>query len=147
MTRGSRLVVGEWIAKNGRFQNVRRTDDGLAELRSNGMKLFVAGISYKTAPVEVREKLSVRPGLLPCQGCRAKLGAGLDEIVLLSTCNRVEVHGTTPKVNGNTEITGQVKNAYQSAQTAKLTGRVMNRLFQTALQTAKEVRTQTSIGR
>ena len=156
------------------------------------MKLFVAGISYKTAPVEVREKLAVRPGLLPCQGCRAKLGAGLDEVVLLSTCNRVEVYGTTPKVNGNvhglfrqlaasnvdfapylyvkedaeaaqhlfsvvsgldsmvigeTEITGQVKNAYQSAQTAKLTGRVMNRLFQTALQTAKEIRTQTNIGR
>lgn len=156
------------------------------------MKLFVAGVSYKTAPVEIREKLAVHPSLLPCNGCRVKLGAGLDEVVLLSTCNRVEVYGTAPKVNGNvhglfnklaagdvdftpylyvkegaeaaqhlfsvvsgldsmvigeTEITGQVKNAYQSAQTAKLTGRVMNRLFQTALQTAKEVRTQTSIGR
>jgi glutamyl-tRNA reductase len=33
------------------------------------------------------------------------------------------------------------------AQEAKLTGRVTNRLFQTALQTAKEVRTQTGIGR
>jgi glutamyl-tRNA reductase len=33
------------------------------------------------------------------------------------------------------------------AQQAKLTGRVTNRLFQTALQTAKEVRTHTGIGR
>jgi glutamyl-tRNA reductase len=156
------------------------------------MKLFVAGLSYKTAPVEVREKLAVRPSLLPCHGCRVKLGAGLDEVVLLSTCNRVEVYGTAAKVNGNvhrlfnnlsssdvdfapylyvkegeeaaqhlfsvtsgldsmvigeTEITGQVKNAYQAAQAAKLTGRVTNRLFQTALQTAKEVRTETNIGR
>jgi glutamyl-tRNA reductase len=156
------------------------------------MKLFVAGISYKTAPVELREKLAVHPSQLCCSGCRLKLGGGLDEVVLLSTCNRVEVYGTTPWVNGNvhglfrhlapastdfsshlyvkegdaaaqhlfsvvsgldsmvlgeTEIAGQVKNAYQAAQEAKLTGSVLNRLFQTALQTAKEIRTQTNIGR
>ena len=156
------------------------------------MKLFVAGLSYKTAPVEVREKLAVHASRLRCHGCRLKLGGNLDEVVLLSTCNRVEVYGVTPKVNGNThrifqhlttgevdlaphlylkegaeavqhlfavtsgldsmvigetEITGQVKQAYLAAQAAKLTGRVTNRLFQTALQTAKEIRTQTSIGR
>jgi len=156
------------------------------------MNLFVAGLNYKTAPVEVREKLAVQPSLLPCHGCRVKLGAGLEEVVLLSTCNRVEVYGTASKVNGNvhrlfnnlagsevdftpylyvkegeeaaqhlfsvasgldsmvigeTEITGQVKHAYQAAQTAKLTGRITNRLFQTALQTVKEIRTETNIGR
>jgi glutamyl-tRNA reductase len=156
------------------------------------MNLFVAGLSYKTAPVAVREKLAVQPSLLSCHGCRVKLSAGLEEVVLLSTCNRVEVYGTAAKVNGNvhrlfnqltssdvdftphlyvkegeaaarhlfsvasgldsmvigeTEITGQVKNAYQTAQGAKLTGRVTNRLFQTALQTAKEIRTDTRIGR
>jgi glutamyl-tRNA reductase len=156
------------------------------------MKIFVAGLSYKTAPVEVREQLAVRPSALPCTGCRLKLNAGLDEVVLLSTCNRVEVYGTTPwvagklhrifqqltladidltsylyvkegaaavehllavtggldsMVIGETEITGQVKNAYQAAQAAGLTGRVMNRLFQTALQIGKEIRTRTAIGR
>jgi glutamyl-tRNA reductase len=156
------------------------------------MKLFVAGLSYKTAPVELREKLAVHPSRLRCHGCRLKLGGNLAEVVLLSTCNRVEIYGVTPKVNGNvhrlfqqlatsevdfaphlylkegaeavqhlfsvasgldsmvigeTEITGQVKQAYQAAQAAKLTGRVTNRLFQTALQAAKEIRTQTSIGR
>lgn len=156
------------------------------------MKLFVAGISYKTAPVALREKVAVAPAELACRGCRLKLGAKLEEVVLLSTCNRVEIYGTSPQVNGNvhtilrhlgagneeaasalyvkegdeavkhlfqvaggldsmvvgeTEITGQVKNAYQKAQEAKLTGRVLNRLFQTALQISKEIRTHTNIGR
>jgi glutamyl-tRNA reductase len=155
------------------------------------VNVFVTGLSYKTAPVEVREKLAVRPSLLACLGCRLKINAGLEEVVLLSTCNRVEVYGTarwiqgrvdrifqqlcpadmdvTPylyakeggdairhlfsvasgldsMVIGETEITGQVKLAYQAAQAAKLTGRVLNRVFQTALQTAKEIRTQTGIG-
>src|SRR5204863_3225023 len=61
---------------------------------------------------------------------------------LFSVCS-----GLDSMVIGETEITGQVKQAYQNAQNAKLTGRITNRLFQTALQTAKEVRTQTGIGR
>lgn len=156
------------------------------------MKLFVAGLSYKTAPVEVREKLASQASRLRCHGCHLKLGGGLSEVVVVSTCNRVEIYGvrTSPgrelhrlfqvlsgsdfdfspylyikegveavkhlfsvasgldsMVIGETEITGQVKQAYQNAQQARLTGRVTNRLFQTALQTAKEIRTDTAIGR
>src|SRR3974377_1562746 len=69
--------------------------------RCRCMKLFVAGLSYKTAPVELREKLAVHPSRLRCYGCRLRLGGNLAEVVLLSTCNRVEVYGVTPKVNGN----------------------------------------------
>jgi glutamyl-tRNA reductase len=156
------------------------------------MKIFVAGLSYKTTPVEVRERLAVPRSQLPCCGCRLKLRGNLSEVVLLSTCNRVEIYGIAPQVNGNvlrlfqeltgtdfdfspyryvkegaeavshlfsvasgldsmvlgeTEITGQVKHTYLSAQEAKLTGKILNRVFQTALQVAKEIRTKTGIGR
>lgn len=156
------------------------------------MKIFVAGLSYKTAPVELREKIAVHPASFHHHGCRLKLEADLSEVVLLSTCNRVEIYGVTADdhknlanvfrhlsgsdadftpnlylkegaealehlfsvsggldsmVVGETEIIGQVKLAYQAAQTAKLTGRVLNRVFQTALQVAKKIRADTDIGR
>lgn len=156
------------------------------------MKMFVAGLSYKTTPVEVREKLAVQRSRLQCSGCRLKLRGGLEEVVLLSTCNRVEIYGVSPWIQGRvqslfqeltssdidftphlyvkegaeaakhlfavasgldslvigeTEITGQVKNAYQAAKDAGLVGKKMNRLFQTALSVVKSVRTNTAIGR
>jgi glutamyl-tRNA reductase len=156
------------------------------------MKLFVAGMSHRTAPVEVREQLAVTPSHLAEQACRLQVEGELDEVVLLSTCNRVEIYGVTrdgPRsldslltalrrsevdlrlngyvnenmeavrhlfrvasgldsmVLGETEITGQVKIAYEAARTAHLTGPVLNRAFQKAFQTVKEIRTQTSIGR
>ena len=156
------------------------------------MKIFVAGLSYKTTPVEVREKLAVQRSRLQCCGCRLKLRGGLDEVVLLSTCNRVEIYGVSPWIHGRvhqlfqelagtdydltphlyvkegaeaarhlfavasgldslvigeTEITGQVRNAYQAAKDAGLVGKKMNRLFQTALSVVKQIRTNTAIGR
>src|SRR6516225_7765749 len=75
------------------------------------MKIFVAGLSYKTTSVEVREKLAVQRSRLPCCGCRLKLRAGLDEVVVLSTCNRVEIYGVSPWIHGRVyqlfrELTG-----------------------------------------
>ncbi len=57
------------------------------------MKLALAGINHRTAPVQVREKLALRPedvpaALLDLQACGAK------EVLVLSTCNRVEVAAT-----------------------------------------------------
>jgi glutamyl-tRNA reductase len=57
------------------------------------------------------------------------------------------VSGLESMVLGETEILGQVKKAYQAAQTAGATSRNLNKLFQRAFNVAKEVRTQTSITR
>lgn len=153
---------------------------------------FVVGLSFKTAPVELRERVSVRQSRLGCCGCHLKIAGELSEVVVLSTCNRLEIYGATTRLNvpvdellgciapndldlkshvyvhegesmvrhlfsvaggldsmviGETEITGQIKNAYTAAKNSRLTGPVLNRVFQTTLQTAKEIRTLTSIGR
>ena len=124
------------------------------------------------------------------RGAKLKSHLGLDEIVLVSTCNRVEIYGTTRRaitdgkslsrllcsetedltpqvclykgvaaarhllrvtasldsmVLGETEITGQITNAYEIARAGGLTGRVLHRLFQKAFQATKEIRTRTEI--
>ena len=124
------------------------------------MRLVAAGVSHKTAPVELREQLSVQRSELVDLAQALKSHGHLDEVVLLSTCNRVEIYGTTRQATGHiksllqllraeprelddyiyvhedadavrhllrvapgldslvlgeTEITGQVKNAYEIA--------------------------------
>src|SRR5215471_15415746 len=160
--------------------------------RASRMKFFVVGLSHKTAPVELREQLAVDWADLVRRARSLKRLEGLDEIVLLSTCNRVEIYATAADgrarssslfwslwneapdlrpntyiyedlaaarhlfrvaagldsmVLGETEITGQVKKAYDLALVAQLTGGTLNRVFQKAFQVAKEIRTRTGIGR
>jgi len=59
-------------------------------------RLLLLGVSYRTAPVEVRERLAVPgpqvPGYLA--GLRSRTGAA--EVVLLCTCNRVEAYLVDP---------------------------------------------------
>jgi glutamyl-tRNA reductase len=63
-------------------------------------ELFVVGISWRTAPVAVREKLAV-----PEEETTTLLNAlvrapGVREAMLISTCNRVEIYGASPPGEG-----------------------------------------------
>ncbi len=55
--------------------------------------------------------------------------------------------GLDSLVVGETEILGQVKSAYETANRHHSLGPVLNRLFQKSFQAAKWIRTHTSIGR
>jgi glutamyl-tRNA reductase len=155
--------------------------------------LFLLGATHRTAPIELREKLSLAGTKLDGLQHILQSLAGLREFAVLNTCNRVEIYGVAapdtveriqaslceinqiepalfetirlhllghPAVQhllevtagvdsqmiGETEILGQVKNAYAAAQARGTTGAVLNRVFQKSFQAAKHVRTNTAIG-
>jgi glutamyl-tRNA reductase len=63
------------------------------------MNVAVIGISYHTAPVDVREKASVRPAEVPPMLHRIHSRFPGSELVLVSTCNRTELYTAGIDVN------------------------------------------------
>ena len=59
------------------------------------MKLIVTGLSHKTAPVHLREKLAIPEATL-AQALQELQRLGASEAVVLSTCNRVEFALSSP---------------------------------------------------
>jgi glutamyl-tRNA reductase len=57
------------------------------------MPLFVAGLSYRNAPLELRERLAIEEDKLREVLSDLQATSVVPEVVVLSTCNRVEVYG------------------------------------------------------
>jgi glutamyl-tRNA reductase len=57
--------------------------------------VIVVGLSHRSAPVEIREKLAISAAELPAQLRQLRETTGAGELVLLSTCNRVEIVAAT----------------------------------------------------
>jgi glutamyl-tRNA reductase len=54
--------------------------------------VLVLGVSHRTAPVAVREKLTIPPEQMDATLAELKTLPGVREVALLSTCNRVEIY-------------------------------------------------------
>ncbi|MCS6798907.1 MAG: glutamyl-tRNA reductase [Myxococcota bacterium] len=59
--------------------------------------LVVVGLSHRTAPLDVRERLAVATASLGEELAVLRRCEGVGELVLLSTCNRVELYGAGPE--------------------------------------------------
>jgi len=160
------------------------------------MEIVLVGLNFRTAPVEVREKVSFSAEQAQRAAEELRAQGILEETLVLSTCNRSEVYGVRASANresagalstflssfhsvradllnpslyhhydhdavrhlfrvsaglesmllGEAEILGQVREAYLRAQETHLTGPVLNRLFQAALEVGKRVRAETELG-
>jgi glutamyl-tRNA reductase len=159
----------------------------------NSTAFFVLGATHQTAPIAIRERLSLSAEATAALTARLAAMDGLREFTVLNTCNRVEFYGVgsdavaasriqaafcelqrfdptefeqfrlslqgqkavehllevaagiDSQMLGETEILGQVKEAYASAHSGGHTGPVLNRIFQKTFQAAKHVRTHTAI--
>ncbi len=159
------------------------------------MNIIVVGLSHKTAPIEIRERLAVpesRQGEALSRLCSYP---GIREGILLSTCNRVEVYAVVEQLEsgyarvqefladthlslsseqltphlywhaddhaighlfrvaasldsmivGESQILGQLKDAFEMALAHKRSGVILNKVVKKAISVAKRVRTETKI--
>jgi glutamyl-tRNA reductase len=160
------------------------------------MNVIALGLSYKTAPVELREKAVLSDSAARAMLADVTASEYVTEAAALSTCNRSEIyvvsddspsaeaiatealvrHTKIPAdalvcaryvlrdeqaaqhlyrvaasldsmVLGESEIQGQVRDAWERAVALDAVGPQLNRLFRGALEVGKQVRTRTNIGR
>ncbi|MEW6208924.1 MAG: glutamyl-tRNA reductase [Acidobacteriota bacterium] len=159
------------------------------------MNIVLVGLSHKTAPVEMRERLAFAESSLEEALSRLVDHDTLDEGLIVSTCNRIEMVACSPSdpqkgidrltrflcdfhdlqpaaidnhiyrhagldairhvfrvassldsmVVGESQILGQVKDAYRQAVEAGTIGRMLSQLMDRALSVAKRVRSETEI--
>jgi glutamyl-tRNA reductase len=75
------------------------------------MNFQLIGVNHKTAPVEVRERLAISESRLPEALQRLVAHPGVDEGVIFSTCNRVEVLAQTK--NGSADLRGFLRDYFK----------------------------------
>lgn len=105
------------------------------------MNIIAVGLSHKTAPVEVRERLAVPESRLGEALHRLCGYPGIKEGVLLSTCNRVEVYAVVEDVDaGFARVQEFLADTHLSLSSEQLTphlywhtdGRAIGHLFRVA---------------
>lgn len=160
------------------------------------MNFQVIGLNHKSAPIEIRERISFSCHNLDSALSLLKQCDAIEENLILSTCNRVEIyarvfgaregfesiekfisdfHRVEPEyfkkhlysfcdidaakhlfrvvssldsmVVGETQIFGQVRDAYLKAKEAKCAGNILGKIFAEAIRVGKKVRAETQIGK
>ena len=74
------------------------------------MNLIVIGVNHQTAPVEVREQFAIPEARLPEAVKRLASQPGIEEAMIVSTCNRVEL--VARATDGNADLHGCLDELY-----------------------------------
>lgn len=62
------------------------------------MHIQAIGLNHKSAPIGIREKIPFSAKILPCALQRLHKYEGIEESIILSTCNRVELYVVTQNI-------------------------------------------------
>ena len=76
------------------------------------MRFQLIGVNHNTAPVEVRERLAIPESRLPEACKKLTEHPGIDEGMILSTCNRVEILANT-KNGAGADLRGFLQNYFK----------------------------------
>jgi glutamyl-tRNA reductase len=76
------------------------------------MGIVVVGLSHKTAPIEVREKLNFPEDTLPDALRKLMTYQGIKESMIVSTCNRVEIYASVFEISEGIERIKQFISEY-----------------------------------
>jgi glutamyl-tRNA reductase len=78
------------------------------------MRYQLIGVNHNSAPLDVRERLAIPESRLP-EACRdLTTHPGIEEGMIISTCNRVEL--ITHTANGSADLRGFLRNRFQLKQ-------------------------------
>ncbi|HSS38878.1 MAG TPA: glutamyl-tRNA reductase, partial [Polyangia bacterium] len=77
------------------------------EMAGPGIDLLVLGVSHRTAPVAVRERLAIVPDAVETVLTELTGLPAVREATLLSTCNRVEIYAAVSDVDGAVRTLGE----------------------------------------
>ncbi|WP_457639419.1 glutamyl-tRNA reductase [Persephonella sp.] len=84
------------------------------------MEIFATGLNYKTAPVEIREKLAIPEDSLTDILEKIDRLPSIFESCILSTCNRVEVYGVSDSVDEAYEDILKILSSYSGIKIDEL---------------------------
>lgn len=85
------------------------------------MSLLVVGLSHRSAPVRMLERAAVAPDDLPKALHELVSAAGLAEVAVLSTCNRVEVYAEVEKFHGGVQDVSDIVARWSGVPLTELT--------------------------
>lgn len=87
----------------------RACANGLRGLHLRSMQLFVVGMSYRTAPIEMRERFASCPDRRQDISRALAKTAGVSETLAFSTCNRFEILLVAPSSLEGTAIVSTIE--------------------------------------
>ena len=84
------------------------------------MHIVVVGLSHRTAPVEVREQLSIPDSAIEDSLDSLKNSSEILEVSILSTCNRLEIYSLVKDLNIGLSSIKEFLSTYSSFKTDEL---------------------------